>query len=75
MSDTDRLVQFMREEAKNATDERQSWFEATAKEIERLEAELEKIVKMPPYRESQHAMSFMDKFCEAHHIAEEALKD
>ena len=39
MSDTDRLIQFMREEAANATDERELWFAATGDALERESAE------------------------------------
>ncbi|KKK61652.1 hypothetical protein LCGC14_3012170 [marine sediment metagenome] len=35
MNDIDRLVKFMREEAANATDERESWFTATGDALER----------------------------------------
>ena len=36
MNDIDRLVKFMREEAANATDERESWFTATGDALDGL---------------------------------------
>ena len=39
MSDTDRLIKFMREEAAIATDERESWFTATAAALESQSSE------------------------------------
>ena len=40
MADSDRLIKFMRDEAANADDERESWFNATADELNRLKTAL-----------------------------------
>lgn len=34
-ADTDRLISFLRDEARNASDERQSWFDAAADHLQR----------------------------------------
>ena len=45
MNDIDRLVKFMREEAANATDERESWFTETGDALERGYAEISDLKK------------------------------
>lgn len=43
LRDTDRLIKFMREEAFDATDARQSWFDATADHLQKQADEIERL--------------------------------